>query len=79
KSMAEFPTLVSGAAHDLMPHRIIFYLMDLAGQFHSFYNKHKVLSDDRELSGVRLALCGALKQVLANGLHLLGVSAPEKM
>ncbi|MDH3347981.1 MAG: arginine--tRNA ligase [Desulfobulbaceae bacterium] len=79
KGMAEFPALVAGAAQDLMPHRVIFYLMDLAGQFHGFYNKHKVLTDDVELSGARLTLCGALKRVLANGLQLLGVNAPERM
>jgi arginyl-tRNA synthetase len=79
KTMAEYPQLVAGAANDLAPHRLVFYLMELAGQFHSFYNKHKVLSDDPELSRARLYLCGALKRVFRNGLHLIGLSAPESM
>ncbi len=79
KIMAEYPQLVAGAAADLAPHRVIFYLMELAGQFHSFYNKHKVLTSDQELSQARLALCGALKRVFRNGLHLVGLSAPESM
>jgi arginyl-tRNA synthetase len=79
KIMADYPQLVAGAASDLAPHRVIFYLMELAGQFHGFYNKHKVLTSDPELSQARLLLCGALKQVFCNGLHLVGLSAPESM
>ena len=79
KTMADYPQLVAGAAADLAPHRVIFYLMELAGQFHGFYNKHKVLTDDHELSLCRLSLCGAIKRVLRNGLHLVGLNAPESM
>jgi arginyl-tRNA synthetase len=79
KTLADYPQLVAGAAADLAPHRLIFYLMDLAGQFHGFYNKHKVLSDDAELSRARLYLCGALKRVFRNGLTLIGLNAPESM
>ena len=79
KAMADYPQLLAGAAADLAPHRVIFYLMELAGQFHSFYNKHKVLTSDRELSQARLLLCGALKRVFRNGLGLIGLSAPESM
>jgi len=79
KTIANYPGLVDGAAKDLAPHRIIFYLMDLAGRFHSYYNKHKVLTDDIQLTAARLCLCGALKCVFANGLRLVGVSAPESM
>ncbi|WP_028579304.1 arginine--tRNA ligase [Desulfogranum japonicum] len=79
KIMADYPQLVSGAAEDLAPHRIIFYLMELAGQFHSFYNKHKVLGDDAELCRARLSLCAAVKVVIRNGLNLLGIQAPERM
>ncbi len=79
KTMADYPRLVSEAARDLAPHRIIFFLMDLAGQFHSYYNKHKVLGDDEELSRARLFLCRALQVILANGLELVGVQAPERM
>jgi len=79
KTMADYPSLVAGAARDLAPHRIIFYLMDLAGFFHSYYNKHKVITDDGELTAARLCLCGAMKVVFRNGLHLVGLTAPEKM
>jgi arginyl-tRNA synthetase len=79
KTMAEYPQLVAGAAKDLAPHRIIFYLMELAGQFHSFYNKHKVLTDDKELTVARLYFCHCLQVVLKNGLSLLGISSPERM
>jgi arginyl-tRNA synthetase len=79
KAMADYPRLVTGAATDLAPHRVIFYLMDLAAHFHGFYNKHKVLSDDPELSRARLVLCGALKHVFRNGLHLVGITAPDSM
>ncbi len=79
KLMADYPQLIAGAAADLAPHRVVFYLMELAGQFHSFYNKHKVLTTDKELTQARLLLCGALKRVFRNGLHLIGLSAPESM
>jgi len=79
KTLADYPSLVAGAAADLAPHRVIFYLMELAGQFHGFYNKHKVLTDDRELVRARLYLCGALKRVFRNGLQLAGLTAPESM
>ncbi len=79
KSMAAFPGMIESAALDLAPHRVIFYLIELAGQFHSYYNKHKVISDDIPLTQARLALVGALRVVLANGLQFVGLSAPETM
>lgn len=79
KTLADYPQLVAGAATDLAPHRVVFYLMELAGQFHGYYNKHKVLGEDNQLSGARLLLCGAVKRVLRNGLQLIGLSAPESM
>jgi arginyl-tRNA synthetase len=79
KMMASFPTLIESAALDLEPHRLIFYLMELAGQFHSYYNKHKVISDDLELSRSRLCLVAGLQTVLGNGLRILGLSAPQSM
>lgn len=79
KTMAEYPSLVAGAAQDLAPHRIIFYLMNLAGQLHSYYNKHKVLSDDATTTAARYCLCRALKIVLRNGLQIVGLSAPDNM
>jgi len=79
KIMAEYPAMVAGAARDLAPHRIIFYLMELAGRFHRYYNRHKVLGDDAGLTTARLQLCRALMVVLRNGLHLAGLTAPETM
>ena len=79
KTMADYPAMVAAAAEDLAPHRIIFYLMTLAGQFHSYYNKHKVIGDDKELTSTRLCLCRAMKIVFRNGLEIVGLTAPESM
>ncbi|MFW2369051.1 MAG: arginine--tRNA ligase [Desulforhopalus sp.] len=79
KQMGSFPTLIESCAMDLEPYRVIFYLMELAGLFHSYYNKHKVISDDAALSKSRLCLVGGLRTVFGNGLKLMGLSAPEKM
>jgi len=79
KEMAAYPELLRSAAVDLAPHRIIFYLQDLAGKFHSYYCKHRVLSDDVELSRARLWLINGLRTVFHNGLVLIGVNAPETM
>jgi len=79
KAIAAYPALVKNAAEDLAPHRIVFYLQDLAGQFHSYYNKHRVVSDDKDLSAARLWLGEALQIVFHNGLTLLGMSAPDSM
>ena len=79
KTLADYPALVASSARDLAPHRVIFYLIQLAGHFHSFYNKHKVITDDPQLTNARLCLCKGVKTVLANGLELVGLTAPEKM
>jgi arginyl-tRNA synthetase len=75
----EFPETVASAAREAAPHEIAFYLRELAAQFHSYYNAERILVDDKELRTARLALCAAVRQTLANGLSLIGVSAPEKM
>ena len=67
------------AAADLAPHAVAFYLRALAGDFHSYYNAERILVEDAALSEARLALCAATRYTLANGLALLGVSAPERM
>ena len=77
--LAEFPETVSAAADELAPHAIAFYLRALASDFHSYYNAERILVEDEALREARLALCAAARQTLANGLALLGVSAPEKM
>ncbi|VFQ43712.1 arginine--tRNA ligase [Desulfoluna butyratoxydans] len=79
KAMLRFPEVVETAAKLMEPHRISYYLMDLASAFHSYYNKHKVLTDDAVLSAARLRLVASVRQVIKTGLALLGVSAPEKM
>ncbi|MBF0117251.1 MAG: arginine--tRNA ligase [Desulfobacterales bacterium] len=79
KLLARFPEVVRIAAECMEPHRITFYLMELASSFHNYYNKHKVLSEDLTLSNTRLYLMITIKKVIRNGLSLLGVSAPEKM
>ncbi|MGW8194193.1 MAG: arginine--tRNA ligase [Desulforhopalus sp.] len=79
KTISTFPATIESSAVDLAPHKIIFYLLELAGQFHSYYNKHKVVGDDIELSRARLCLIKALQVVLKNGLDMVGLSAPERM
>lgn len=79
KMMSGFPAAIENAALELAPHKIIFYLMELAGQLHSYYNKHKVITEDIPLSHARLSLIGALRVVLKNGLDIAGLSAPERM
>jgi len=77
--LAEYPDVIAVAAQELAPHTVAFYLRELAAQFHSYYNAERILVEDAALKTARLALCAAVRQTLANGLSLLGVSAPEKM
>jgi arginyl-tRNA synthetase len=79
KMMARYPEMIEGAAKSLEPHRITFYLNELAGVFHSYYNKNKVISDDMKLTASRLYLMKTICIVLRNALKILGVNAPEKM
>ncbi len=77
--LAEFPELVQQAARDYAPHALAFYLKDLAGDFHSWYNAERVLVNAQATRDARLALALATRQVLQNGLSLLGVSQPVSM
>ena len=79
KQLARFPETVASAALNYEPHRVIFYLQDLAAQFHSYYNCHRVLVDDAATTLARLYLINSVRIVLANALGLLGLSAPERM
>ncbi len=81
KRAVGLPEVMTAAAQSLEPHRIPFYLLDLAGEFHRYYNKpaNRIIGEDRELSTARLTLAGLLREALASGLGLLGVSAPERM
>lgn len=81
--LAEYPEVVARAAKGREPHQVAYYLMDVCRAFHGYYSRHKhdarVISDDDRATQGRLALVAALKQVIAAGLALLGVSAPERM
>lgn len=79
RQLAAFPELVAGAAASREPHRLTHYLTELAKRFHPYYNRHRFINEDLALSRARLVLAQAVKQVVANGLGLLGISAPEKM
>jgi arginyl-tRNA synthetase len=79
KALARYPDVLAGSAESMEPHRVTFYLMDLASAFHTYYNKHRVLSDDPLLQCGRLNLVLAVQKVIRNGLTLLGVSAPDRM
>jgi len=77
--LAVFPEIIQTAASDYAPHQVAFYLRELAAEFHSWYNAERMLVDDDAVKLARLALAGAICRTLANGLALLGVSAPESM
>ncbi|HYB44536.1 MAG TPA: arginine--tRNA ligase [Candidatus Methylomirabilis sp.] len=79
KRLLQYPDLVAGAARAREPHRVAYYLSELAGVFHPYYKAHRVITEDRELTLARLGLCAAVGLVVRNGLDLLGVSAPETM
>jgi arginyl-tRNA synthetase len=79
KKLLTYPMTFEGAVITREPHRITFYLKELAGLFHPYYNRYRVVTDDPELSRARLALCDATRLVLRDGLGILGLSAPERM
>jgi arginyl-tRNA synthetase len=79
KRLVQFPDLVAGAARALEPHRIAYWLYELAGLFHPYYKAYRVIQPDRDLALARLALCTAVGHIVRNGLDLLGVRAPEAM
>ncbi len=82
KLMARYPEVVARSARLMEPHRVPFYMKELAAAFHAYYhdrNKHKVVSDDAKLSAARLYLVSAIRIIIKNGLSLMGVSAPETM
>jgi len=77
--LAAYPDVLNNAAQQYEPHQLGNYLKELASLFHGWYNEHKVISDDHELMQARLLLSVSVRQVIHNGLLLLGVSAPESM
>ena len=79
KKLLTYPVAFEGAVLSHEPHRITFYLQELAGLFHPYYNKYRVITDDDEITRARLGLCEAVRIVLRDGLEILGLTAPEKM
>ena len=79
RRLLAFPEVVEDACLNREPHRVTHFLLELARVFHSYYNKHRVVTDDAARTARRLELVRAVQQVLANGLGLLGIAAPERM
>jgi arginyl-tRNA synthetase len=79
RSLGQFPETVEQAALEREPHRVVFYLMQLAGDFHRYYNRNRILGEDRELARARLLLAANVQKVIRVGLRLLGMSAPDTM
>ncbi|WKU19583.1 arginine--tRNA ligase [Advenella alkanexedens] len=79
RRLAELPNVIQLAAKELAPHHIAFWLLDCAADFHSWYNAERIMVEDQALKLARLRLADSTRQVIANALNLLGVSAPEKM
>jgi arginyl-tRNA synthetase len=79
KALAAYPDVIAAAAAAYEPHRLAYFLQDLAAQFHAYYYKHRIIGEDRALAVARLALAAAAGVVIRNGLAILGVSAPERM
>jgi arginyl-tRNA synthetase len=77
--LGEYPEMLENACVELAPHQIVFYLRELAREFHSYYNAERILVSETPLRTARISLCLAVRQVLRNGLSLLSVSQPEKM
>jgi arginyl-tRNA synthetase len=77
--LVRFPDVVEEAVAEIEPHRVVFFLIELAGAFHRFYNRHRVMGVEADLSRARLFLVAAARRVLQSGLALLGVRAPETM
>jgi arginyl-tRNA synthetase len=79
KKLLTYPMVLESAARSYEPHRITFYLQELAKMFHSYYHKHRVITEDIDTAKARLALCQAIRIVLKDALGILGVTSPEKM
>ncbi|MBN9373688.1 MAG: arginine--tRNA ligase [Hydrogenophaga sp. SCN 70-13] len=79
RQIAKYPEMLGAAARDFAPHDVTFYLRELAASYHSYYDAERILVDDEAVKRARLALVAATRQVLHNGLAVLGVSAPQKM
>jgi arginyl-tRNA synthetase len=79
RRMIQFDDVLEDSVRELEPHRMVFYLLELAGEFHRYYNRYLVISDDRGLSQARLLLVQNVQRTIRRGLEILGVEAPMKM
>ena len=79
RTLAKYPEVLASSAQALEPHQVATYLREVATRLHGFYNAHTFLVDDDAARGARLSLAVATRSVLADGLALLGVSAPDSM
>ncbi|HEY2385569.1 MAG TPA: arginine--tRNA ligase [Candidatus Binatia bacterium] len=79
RRLAQFPEVVEGAALELEPHRVVFYLMELASEFHRYYNRTRILGGDRALAAARLLLAANAQKTIRSGLAILGITAPDTM
>ena len=79
KRVIQFAEVIEESVKELEPHRLVFYLLELAGEFHRYYNRFRVISDDPALTKARLLLVRNVQKVIRRGLNLLGVTAPLKM
>ena len=79
RQMIQFNDVLEDSMRELEPHRIVFYLLELAGEFHRYYNRNRVISDDIDLSRARLLLLANIQKLIRKGLAVLGVDAPMKM
>jgi arginyl-tRNA synthetase len=79
KQVVQFTDVLEETIKELEPHRLIFYLLELAGEFHRYYNRFRVISDDVQLTRARLLLVQSVQRVIGRGLQLLGVGAPLRM
>jgi arginyl-tRNA synthetase len=79
RKVIQFDDVLEESVRELEPHRMVFYLLDLAGEFHRYYNRHRVISDDLALSRARLLLVENVHKTIRHGLDILGVDAPMKM
>ena len=79
RRMIQFNEVLAESVRELEPHRMVFYLLELAGEFHRYYNRHRVVSEDRELSRARMLLLQNVQKTVRRGLEILGVAAPDKM
>jgi arginyl-tRNA synthetase len=79
RQMIQFNDVVEESTRELEPHRMVFYLLDLAGEFHRYYNRHRVITEDIEMSRARLLLIESVQKTIRRGLEILGVDAPLNM